>query len=730
MPAHTVPHGISGAIEPTWQDLLNFIEQEGRLKEKVRGAKQEARQDGRARRTIESDLSVSRAFLVTNGYALEERVDADFLDRLDRGIQLRDLKQAPGIVLASAAADDRAYRSRLASLVRAHRALTLTDFASLLRQCLKSSRLSYAKVASECGRPRHWLANLLVRRSGGVTGMTVGEAAQLDKVLGAKGKLFAAYGALTQQAAFEPVTPAMDQVLGRTGFAGQLANWRRGLNLTLDALLDKVEELSGVRVPGSHLSHWEQGYNLPCQDMENVVLALDKVFGAGGKLLRAWKEENPQKKLPSYALPRSQWPDRLRAQFDGLVDYKTGNPDELPRSDATRGDRWTGAASKNRCVEALERYFGFLTSQKGFAAESLSLTLIADWTLVKAFFDFVRGRAGRTSYSQDAVAITSVFINLYGWYLPHLANEAARESYWADRLPAHATGIDESVPGVPRPYEVKLLDFGESWNYHLFLTRSGARDFLKQGHFEIGRLVGRAAPLLESEIGVAEIAAVVEQLVRKLPRRILCRRAAIHCRQLAVAVLVLARCFRPGTLAVLRNGQVMVQPDRRVWLNITEKQFKTRGKGGSKLGVLGQLPDYDFMHEAVRRFKLEARPILLGDAALRGNKDAGYFLTPAYWRAPAGGKPQLVPGGPFSGELLRRDARAILGYHPYAQRYLFASDAWRHNGSKQDIANVLMNTVPMVEKRYIRETAASRTKMVNAIVEGMILGQSAAGETK
>ena len=135
------------------------------------------------------------------------------------------------------------------------------------------------------------------------------------------------------------------------------------------------------------------------------------------------------------------------------------------------------------------------------------------------------------------------------------------------------------------------------------------------------------------------------------------------------------------------------------------------------------------MHKVVRRYQQEARPILLGDAARRGNKDAGFFLTAACSHALSSGQAQSRAGGPLDADLVRRDARAILGYHPYAQRYLFATHAWRQGAPKQDIADVLGNTVPIVEKRYILETAASRTKQLNAVVMDLILGRSAPGQS-
>jgi hypothetical protein len=50
-----------------------------------------------------------------------------------------------------------------------------------------------------------------------------------------------------------------------------------------------VLALTGVEVSVSLLCHWEHGYHLPTLEFNDVVVKLDALFNAGGKLLNDWK---------------------------------------------------------------------------------------------------------------------------------------------------------------------------------------------------------------------------------------------------------------------------------------------------------------------------------------------------------------------------------------------------------------------------------------------------------
>ena len=707
-PSAPVSAGTGAALPTTMSDstveeLLDFIALEGRLR-------------GLGKNTIAATVSTDRAFLETSGFVAGSSVPTPFMDRVARANAAGNWQQE-GLVVPAKSATNRAYRSRIAGLLRAHLA-PRTNFAQLLHQLLKASVLKYAVVAQRCGRPRHWIANLLARRCGGVTGISLDEAALLDRILHAGGMLFATYLAHAQSGAFEPFVPAIDQVLGWNSFARQLCQGRKALGLTLGALSERVLALTGVEVSVSLLCHWEHGYHLPTLEFNDVVVKLDALFNAGGKLLNDWKAEGPRRSLSAYDWPYEYWNELLQRQFPELADYKATNRRGLPRSNAPGGDRWTDA-SRIRCIDTLERFFGFLIFHKGFNPEALSLTLLADWALVEAFFDFVRQRVGRESYSQDAQTIASVFINLYAWFLPHLVDDASRETYWHGRLPKQAKGTEEVAAGVFRPYVEELEGLAERWNYHLYWTKNQAREFLKTADFKIGSLVGRAARLLDSEFGQADVVRVVEALFRHLPRRNLCRRAALEYRDMVVAVLCLTRCFRPDTMALLRADQFTPQPHRRVNAKVYAWQLKNGQEEDMTLVLDGELTDCDWMNELIWLYLVEARPVLIGGAARLARPDAGFFLTAAFIQPP--GPTRLQAGGPLDKELIRRAARSILGCSVYGGRHGFAHDAVaNHNQSKADVAGVLLDKVETLEEHYLHETAASRTRNLNATVEAFL----------
>jgi hypothetical protein len=696
-------------VDTTVEDLLDFVTLEYRLKGLGRYT----------RDTMEATVSTDRAFLEANGCGAGSLVPVSLMDQAARAIATGNWQQE-GLVVPAKSAGNRAYRSRIAGLLRAHVAAR-TNFAIFLHQLLKSSGLKRTVVVKQCGRPLHWLMHLLSRRCGGVTGITPDAAALLDKILHAKGMLFATYVAHAQSAAFEPFVPAIDQVLGWNSFARQLCQGRKALGLTLRALLQKVYALTRIQVDDASLCHWEQGFHLPSLGLKAVVVALDSLFGAGEALVKAWEAEGPRKALPSYGWPSKYWNPSLNGHLAGLVDYKQTNTHDLLRSDAPGGDRWTDP-SRIRCIDTLERFFGFLLKEKGFPPEGLSLTLVADWPLVVAFFDFVRQRMERESYSQEAQTIASVFINLHAWYLPHLVDAASQEAYWQNRLHKQATGTEEVAAGVFRPYVVELEGFTERWNYHLYLTKRQARKFLNTADFKIGSLVGRAARYLDSEFGQADIVPVVEALFRRLPRRNLCRRAALEYRDLVVAVLSLTRCFRPETQSLLRTDQFTLLPHRRVHVKVPVWQLKNGEEEDTTLVIDGELTACDWMNELVWLYLVEARPVLIGGAARLARPDAGFFLVPAYIQP--SGSTRLQAGGPLDKELIRRAARSILGCSVYGQRHMFPHDAvTHHHQSKAAVAGVLLDKVETLEDHYLHETAASRTHNLNATVEAFLFHQ-------
>jgi hypothetical protein len=685
-------------------------------------ARKEAAIRSNSDKTISATISTLENLLWDNNCTARTKIDPTLLSALARASAGDELTQQPGLVLTSTAKDGSALKTRVKALVRACQALMVTDFSDILWLCIRESGLTHAEVSLRSGIPVKKIKTWLERNSAFVMDMTDAQAVLLDGILGADNKLIATYAAMTQAVAYAPLHTALDQVLERTPFSQILKDYRRGAPQTVRSLLAEVEELSGIRVAGSVLARWEQGYGRPCQEMMGVIAALDQIYAAGGTLVAAWEAENPRQTFAPYLLAFDKWPEGVRRQFEKLALYKTTNPDVLTRSDTRSGDRWNSPASRMKLQRWCEHYFGYLVHVRGMALEGLSLSLLADWDLVKAYFDFVRDGTGKTAYSQDPFIVASHLHNIYLFFLPSIAAEAVREAHWAGRMPTVGQKPVKIVDGVTRQEKVELETPEEGWNYYLRLTARRARDFQCEQEFTNESLSGRALALLDAEVGVARIAAIVERLLVKMRGRIRCRKAAILLRRLAVVALLIARNFRPGTLVKLKSEHVEVMADGRIKLHFPEALFKNKGRGGSQGGVEGILPNVDWIHEAIRRWVQEGRPFLLRAAAARGEQDEGWFFIRADQKGP-----KAVPGGPSAAKSLAGDAALILGYNPYGQRYLFANDAWNKGIPVEHTAINLQQTSKINREVYARVTAKQRGRRASGTMTPLLTGKKLPG---
>jgi len=289
--AGSVPTAVVWATgDPTVDELLDLV------------AAFEARFNSMPDDSITVTVSTDRAIMESCGFSAGSTVPTPFMDRVQRGLDSGNWQQEGLVVPPKSAAN-------LTGLLRAHLA-PRTPFAGLLRRLLKAGGLSYAVVAQRCGRRRRWIDQLLSRRHGGVTGISLNEALVLDQTLKARGMLFAAYLAQTQSGAFELYVPAIDQVLGWNSFARKLVQGRQARGFSLRAAV----ALAGIPIDASVLSYWEQGFHLPSLDFEPDVVRLDGLYGADRGILEAWKAEKPRKSLDSYAWSCVKWGPDLQGQ--------------------------------------------------------------------------------------------------------------------------------------------------------------------------------------------------------------------------------------------------------------------------------------------------------------------------------------------------------------------------------------------------------------------------------
>ena len=83
----------------------------------------------------------------------------------------------------------------------------------------------------------------------------------------------------------------------------------------------------------------------------------------------------------------------------------------------------------------------------------------------------------------------------------------------------------------------------------------------------------------------------------------------------------------------------------------------------------------------------------------------------------------------MNNSLILHDTVLTLGYNPYAQRYLVASDAESNNISTQEVAAILMNTPEVTKKTYLITTPGRKNnKAVSRMTE--LLGGPAGSKVR
>jgi hypothetical protein len=655
------------------------------------------------------------AFLEHNGYALDSIIAPDLADEITCAVIGGGLGVKTKIKLPPGADKDPAYLVRIGALARAYAALAEADFGGTLRRYFKANKLTCREIDSQCGLGLESLRSWLRSPATFTTNLTPEQALQLDATLHAGGKLFASFVATTQHMAYEVLPTVMDEILGRSPFARKLRQLRLGGKLAHGQLLAEVKRLSKVRLTNSRIATWEQGRSLPSLDMKEVVTALDQLLAANGDLVKAWLAGSPRAVYAPYSLAFDQWPEALRAQFERIVLYKTTNPEGRRESRRACGKRWTGTASREIFQNFCQAFFGYLLKEKKFKADSLSVSHLCDWDLVLGCFDFILRRTGKAHYTTYPHVVTSTLLNLYGYYMPHIAEEAVNEPYWAGRITLQVDHFLEVLPGVKRNKPVILANLQEAWAHHLALLKQSARAFLRHNQFEGEPYIEKTNALLQAGAGVFEISAMMAARVWYLPVLILSRKAAVLSRRLAAVALLVALNLRPATLRSLRTDQVTVTPDGKIRVKIEDTQFIGRGMGGSQGGLHETLPDVPWIHEALRRYIEEGRPLLVGGAAAGCGKDAEFFLT--------SDSLSDAPGSPLTKEGLNGDVKIILGYGPLAHRPLLLGDAAGQNVSTKDIAAALQTTEAMVRKA-IALLAELKNRKANSATEIVLAPES------
>lgn len=675
-------------------------------------AKLEATLWGAEPGTIETSFSVWNSFLCLNGFCGDPPVPTSFFDRVEHELDYGRLPTSGTPILWPTSGDDpSSINSRVRDLVRAGRSLCETSFSEALRRCLKASGLKYEEVTQKLGIPVEKLYAWLARNDGFVADMSPEGAKLLDGILGAKRQIFSVFAAMTQHLASDPIKSAKAQILGETSFGNLLQKLRVQSGLKKGEIIQRVEEKTGLSIYQTRLAMWEMGIGHPCEEMGPVITALDEIYNASHSLLDKWQEGGPRHSRTEYSVRFADWPERAKAQWKELDKFQKNRKRmavekapaaEFPRKMKVRRG-WSREASAEILKAFSEGFFGFLETEKSFSREELSLSLLCQWGLVQAYFDFVRSRCGRKLHGVYQKNIAKELMSLYRAFMRFLVRDIAAEAHWA-KLPFSGTEDEEIAPGVTRTIDLNFGSIEAAWVRHLELAWRQAKHFVRRTKFAPSSYVDKSQALLDIAATLEQISDAIETVFAQMPTRILCRKMAILSRRLAVAALLIARSFRPGTIRRLKINWVELHGNE-IRVRIPEKAFKQGGRGGSKKGVNGPLPNIPWVHAALKLWIEQGRPFLMGN----GCKDDGYFIT-------GGIVKKRGNGVKISASAMNVDALVILGYSAYEQRYLFASDAGLSGVSPDETANAMQNTRDLV-RSYNKGSRVAKAKHCKKLIE-------------
>lgn len=389
--------------------------------------KQEHKQKGSTQATTAVSLSVPTNFLREHGYGLETEVDSEFVSRLEKA--LTDNPSAEEIKSLRLSTADTAYKARLSALARAYRALTGSLFTKTLNPLIERSGLTKSEISSATGISAGTLHSL---KKGQAFGSLPEDAIEaLDKTLKANGALVFAYKAVATHITPKHLLPAL---AGVDTFSSLLTSSRKLAKIT------RLELANMVGVNESTLRSWENGLTRPTLDRLSIVEKLDHILACGGTLVDIWMASSPAKacfQLQPYRIPKSEWPERPREQLGEFIDYKTTNTKELDKTEKQKKP-WRSTTVK-KVTQEIERFFGFVVTEKLVPIEQLSLLLLCAWPLVRAFLEFVRNRTGRTQFNHTQRAIVTHYVSWLDPYFPLLWREAEIDLYWKDKLPTTVT---------------------------------------------------------------------------------------------------------------------------------------------------------------------------------------------------------------------------------------------------------------------------------------------------
>lgn len=425
-----------------------------------------------------------------------------------------------------------------------------------------------------------------------------------------------------------------------------------------------------------------------------------------------------------YRLKFKNWPDRLKAEFLGLKEYKMA-PSGL--GNKKRRGKWGKETVKFARIQ-LESFFGFLCLPAdhpdselrglGLPAESLTLAWLAVQDVVERYLDFCLLRAG------DYNTGTETFINMWTSTLQPHGGWLWLHPKLLERLPEPLQQKVDAAGGWQAYCESVVSELKDSL---ASLQRNGQIKQTREPMWAIGPILDHAEPL--SLIDAALRLTRQELEARGRPNEMVGRNLAVGWRDyvcFSILVRIGLREKHWGLFTYYEDGtghlrhdpidgwQLMIpHVDFKNFSN--KKIFTSHSREGVLCLTFNELELLQPLVPVLEHYLKEIRPIIAGE---------GHFLFPTFHGTAMSGHSLYAQFSAWTEKYLSQYSskptaiKGVLSFGPHAMRDILATHIIKTTGDISLAANILLDSEEMVRKHYARFLPKDRIGLAMAKLAG------------
>ena len=562
--------------------------------------------------------------------------------------------------------------------------------------------------------------------------------------------------------------------------------------MMMDRPLAQVMRMAGYDESKYHSTVWNwiesgkrSGHSRPTLKTYPILEKLDKVLEADGALIETidtsflkgainkikteivpsdQKMKNRFRQAHQYRLAYEKFPDRLKSEVDAYFRFHL---DDAPPEgmDRDRANMWESEHSKKTALRRLEYFFGFLVLPKGaensfgqgmgLSTDQLSLILLTDPFLLRAYMDFRKNRSnfgfdnagekvriGKPYFSTDLLHYLVMGITLL-----------KDDGY----LGQPDQGLLDELNGNQRqsPYKFPQMYLDKVRALNKKVTRKTSYlEYANYAKRKIRKLLnsnfvqGRDPEepiydLLYLENKKEIVGKYLKRALVKIWNHLEHWRKADPffpnvddlkwARRYMVVAFLSTNPHRRELYRTMRIGKELVKKDKRWHLRFK----KTVIKNGKYKEIDHSIPIAEWLQEKIDIFIKTYRPHMVGGGQTNGQFDCDYFFRPIIfnWRLQKSG----IITEAVSNHVIYTDCRlatminieieGFTGCGPHALRHLIATFVEAITENMQTTADVIGDTVATTGARYVHRRQQEGMLKYNAI-QDEIFGTEASASSK